>query len=123
MQRHLIAFLLLVATGAAPASAMSVNDFLIRAAALEKKGVTALFTDDYKLLRAEVKGAGDALRASQKTARAAGRTPIACLPENKVPVKSDELLAYFRAIPPARRSMTVAAAFTEMMRKKYPCAA
>ena len=111
--------LLAVATPAS--AAMSVNDFLTRASALEKKGVTALFTQDYKLLRGEVKGAGEALRASEKAARAAGRKPVACLPENKVPVKSDELLAYFRAIPPARRGITVASAFTEMMSKKYPC--
>lgn len=120
---RLTAFLILLAAAASPASAMSVGEFLSRAAALEKKGITALFTNEYKVLRGEVKSAGESLRTSQKAARAAGRKPIACLPEDRVPVKSEELLAYFRSIPPAQRDITVAAAFTTLMRKKYPCPA
>lgn len=119
MSRRIV-FILALLVSAAPASAMSVDEFLTRAATLEKKGVAALFSSDYKLLRNEVKSAGEALRASEKTARAAGRKPVACLPD-RVPVKSDELLAYFRAIPQGRRNITVAAAFTEMMSRKYPC--
>ncbi|SMF74142.1 hypothetical protein SAMN06295910_2211 [Allosphingosinicella indica] len=100
---------------------MTVADFLTRADALEKRGVAALFTADYRALRDEVKGAGLALRADRAAAERAGRKPIACLPEGKVPVDRDEMLAYLRAIPPAQRGVTVRAAFNRLMARKYPC--
>jgi hypothetical protein len=116
-----IAAALLLLASATPAMAMTVSEFLTRASALERKGPLALFSKDYSLLKDEVKSVGEGLRRDQKAARAAGRRPVACLPEDKAPVTSGELLAYFRSIPPAQRNVSVAAAFTGMMKKKYPC--
>jgi hypothetical protein len=121
--RFVIAAVALLWASAAPAAGMSVADFLTKADALEQRGVTALFSSDYSLLKAEVKGAGEGLRRDQKAARAAGKRPATCLPENKVPLDSNELLAYFRSIPAPQRNITVAAAFTNLMKRKYPCPA
>ncbi|HEV2747253.1 MAG TPA: hypothetical protein VGW34_08145 [Allosphingosinicella sp.] len=106
----------------AAAQATTVAEFLARAEALEKKGAMALFAKDYKALQAELQAAGKALRAEQKAARAAGRAPATCMPA-KAGVKSTELLAYFRAIPPARRGASVKDGLAGLMRRKYPCPA
>lgn len=119
--RALLPVLLLAAAPASAQQAMTVADFLARAGALEKRGLTALFTADYRALRDEVKGAGLALRADQAAAERAGRKPMACLPKNSVPVDRDEMLAFLRAIPPAQRDITVRAAFNRLMARKYPC--
>lgn len=123
MRLRLPMILLLGCAVAAPAQAMNVSEFLTRADALQSQGVMALFSPDYKVLKQEVKSAGNAIRADQQAARAAGRKAATCMPEEKVPVDPDELLAYFRAIPAPQRSQSVAAAFTGMMKRKYPCPA
>lgn len=114
------ALALLILAAPAGASAMTVAEFLAKADALQAKGVGALFSGDLKLLKTEVTSAGKALRAEQAAAVKAGRKPTACLPA-KAATNSDELLAYFRAIPPAQREMSVKDGFAGLIRKKYPC--
>jgi hypothetical protein len=41
----------------------------------------------------------------------------------EVALNSEEILSYFRSIPPAQRNISVKAAFTGMMQKKHPCPA
>lgn len=104
------------------AQSMPVSQFLAKADALQKKGAMALFSGDIGKLKAEVVNSGKQLRAEQEAARKAGRKPATCMPE-KASVNSNELLAHFRSMPPAERSMPVKAAFAGLMRKKYPCPA
>lgn len=116
-------FVLLMAAlpaNAANAQTMPVATFLAKADALQKKGPLALFSSDIGRLKAEIQKSGKALRAEQEAARKAGRTPAACLPK-QAEVNSNELLAHFRAIPPAQRGLPVKAAFASFMAKKYPC--
>jgi hypothetical protein len=99
---------------------MPVAEFLAKVDALEKRGAMALFSKDFGLLKAEVQASGKAVRAEEMAARKAGRRPATCLPK-KAGVKSGELLAHFRAIPPAQRGMSVKVAFAGLMAKKFPC--
>jgi hypothetical protein len=118
--------LLLAATAptAAHAQTMTVADFLARAEALQKKGAMALFSGDIGKLKGEIVNSGKQLRAERLSAQKAGRKPAFCPPERgKGSVNSNELLAHFRAIPPAQRGMSVKAGFAGLMRKKYPCPA
>jgi hypothetical protein len=101
--------------------AMSVAAFLQKAEALEKKGAMALFSRDVGLLKNEVKGASNALKEERLAAQRAGRQPAYCPPE-KASLNSTELLAHFRAIPPAQRERTeVKDALRSLMARKYPC--
>jgi hypothetical protein len=120
LKRWLSGALALACASPVTAQTMPVADFLAKAEALQKRGPTALFSSDYKLLKREAEGSGKALRASAAAARKAGRAPIACLPE-KAATNSDELLKHLRSIPPAQRSMPIGTAFNQLMAKKYPC--
>ena len=104
------------------AQSMPVSTFLAKADALQEKGAMALFSGDIGKLKAEVVNSGKQLRAEQDAARKAGRKPATCMPE-KANVNSTELLAHFRAIPPAERGIPVKTGFAALMRKKYPCPA
>ena len=122
--RKLLIAALAAASPLAPASAQSmpISEFLAKADALQKKGPMALFSGDIGKLKAEVVNSSKQLRAEQEAARKAGRKPATCLPE-KANVTSTELLAHFRAVPPAERGVPVKTAFAGLVRKKYPCPA
>jgi hypothetical protein len=121
MKKMILAALVLGAPFSAQAQSMSVSDFLVGAGKLEKRGVAAIFSSDYRLLKSEIKKAAVSLRADQAAALKAGRRPATCLP-NPVEVEAGELIRHFRAIPVAQqRSTSVKAAFASLMNKKHPC--
>jgi hypothetical protein len=113
--------LALAAAPVAGLQAMNVAEFLQKADALEKKGMTALFSSDYRLLKNEVENAAKALRAERLAAERAGRRGAYC-PPPKSGFKSEEILAHFRAIPVAQRPRTdVKAGLLGLLVRKYPC--
>jgi hypothetical protein len=115
----LAAVLLTLPIGAA--NAMDVATFLAKAGALEKKGMMALFSSDYKALKGEVEAAGAQLRAERMAAQKGGRKPAYC-PPAKSGLDSKELLAHFRAIPPQQRpGMQVKDGLRSLLARKYPC--
>ncbi len=81
----------------------------------------ALLSSDIGLLQREVQAAGLANRTERLARISAGQKPLACPPE-KLGMSSDELIAAFRAIPPAQRTrVTIKDAMADMVRKRYPC--
>ncbi|MBV8686306.1 MAG: hypothetical protein JOZ90_09750 [Alphaproteobacteria bacterium] len=122
MKNKIVAALLIAALAASGAEAMPVSVFLQKADALQAKGMMALFSSDYKALKAEVQRATDALRKERIAAKAAGRPQAYCPPAGKASLNSSELLASFRAIPPAQRERAqVKDALRALLAKKYPC--
>lgn len=114
----------LIACLPAPASAqsMSVGEFLNRASALKAKGIMALGSSDLKLLRSHMTTVAEAYRRDIEGARAAGKPAHSCPPaKGKTKLGSNELLAEFEKIPPARRNVSTRAAFYDMMKRRYPC--
>jgi len=104
------------------AQAMTVNEFLAKTSALQAKGFAAMVSPDLTLLRDEIKTAATAYRSELDAAHAAHRKPRSCPPpKGQAKVDSDTLMAAFRAIPPAKRTMSVKAAFYGFMDKSYPC--
>jgi len=104
------------------AEAMTVNEFLAKTSALQAKGFAAMMSPDLALLRNEIKTAATAYRAELDAAQAAHRKPRSCPPpKGQAKVDSDTLMASFKAIPPAKRMMSVQAAFYGIMDKRYPC--
>lgn len=111
-----------VPMAAANAQNMPLNQFLAKAAALEKKGPMALLSSDLGRLKKEMENSGKELRAERLAAQAAGRSPAFCPPEKGVALNSNEVLSHFRSIPPAQRDrMRTKDAFRSLMVRKFPC--
>jgi len=107
-------------TSSAASAAMNADVFYTKAVALEKKGVTALFSKDLKLLKAEMQVAGKAVKAENDAAKKKGK-PIIC-PPKKSNMGPKQLIAEFRALGASKRkSMNVKQAFRTILIKKYPC--
>jgi hypothetical protein len=107
---------------ATSASAMTVAEFLAKANALKAKGMMAAFSSDIGLLKGEMAGVAASYRADLESARAAGRKPHSCPPpKGQTRMTSTDLLAELEKIPPARRSMSMKAAFYGIMARRYPC--
>lgn len=117
-----IAFL----AAAAQTSSLSVADVLTKSDALEKRGMLAVFSSDLRLIKAEAQRDVDAFAVQLRTARNAHRTLPACPPESsdgwKIAFDTEEVLRYYRSIPPQQRGISSRQAFAEFMRIKYPCA-
>ena len=121
MIKKLILAACLVAAPVGALHAMKVSVFLQKAATLEKKGMRAMFTSDYRLLKNEVMTASRALRAERLAAERAGRRGAYC-PPKKSGVSTSEILAGFRAIPPAQQQQTeVKDALRTVLARKFPC--
>ena len=104
------------------AQAMTVETFLAKAKALQAQGMLAMTSSDLPLIRAEVKDAGAAYRAQIEADRAAGKPPRACPPPiGQAKIDSTVVMAEFGAIPPAKRSISVKAAFYAMMDRRFAC--
>jgi hypothetical protein len=121
MTKKLILGAFLLALPLAGAAAMPVSAFLQKADALEKKGMMALFSSDYKLLKGEIEADSQQLKSQRLAAKAAGR-PQAYCPPTKAGLGSSEILAAFRTIPPAQRDrVQVKDALRALLARKYPC--
>ena len=119
--KKLLLSVLLVVVPATALQAMNVAVFLQKAEALQKKGMGAMFSSDIGLLKREIGTASKALKAERESAERAGR-PHAYCPPAKASLNSNELLAHFRAIPPAQRPRTeVRDALRTLLARKYPC--
>jgi hypothetical protein len=112
----------LVPISAASAQNMPLNQFLAKATALEKKGPLALLSSDLGRLKKEIQNSAKQLRAERLAAKAAGRKPAFCPPEQGGSLSSSEILSHLRSIPPAQRnSMRTRDGMRSLMVRKYPC--
>lgn len=121
MNRKLLLAALAVVIPVGALQAMTVAAFLEKADALRARGMMAMFSSDIGLLKGEVTSAGATLRAEAAAARLAGRPPAFCAPE-RVQMSSNELLAFFRSVPPAQRQrLEVRDAMRFYMVRRFPC--
>lgn len=113
-------FLVLPMAALAAPGDMNVATFLGKADALKAQGMTAVFSSDVGVLKAEGKGAAQHYKARLQAEKAQGR-PSSCPPPG-VKVNSDDLLAFLRTYPPAARPrVSMKQAFADYFIKKYPC--
>jgi hypothetical protein len=123
VKKKLLAAALLAALPLGAAQALDVATFLAKADALQKKGMMALMSSDYKLLKNEVVAQSQVLRSERLAAQRAGRKPAYC-PIAKSDLASNEILAAFRTIPAAQRPrIQVKDALRALLARKYPCRA
>jgi hypothetical protein len=122
LTKKLILAAFLAALPLAPASAMDVATFIGKADSLEKKGMMALFSSDYKVLKGEIENAAGQLRTERLAAQKAGRPMAFCPKEKSVQLNVKELLGHFRAIPAVQRPrMQVKDGLRSLFARKYPC--
>jgi hypothetical protein len=116
-----LCWIALLAAVPSSAQAMNVATFLEKAERLEKKGMMALVSSDFRLLKGEVQGRLKTIRAERAAAASAHRPTPFC-PTGDGLIASKELLAFFRAIPPAQRASTdVSDGLRALLARKYPC--
>ncbi|HEY1606882.1 MAG TPA: hypothetical protein VGF77_14935 [Allosphingosinicella sp.] len=122
MKIRFAATVLLIALPATAAQAMDVATFLAKVDALEKQGMLALLSSDYRLVKNESETAIREITAEARAAKAAHKPPVACPPGGTAQTDSNEALAYFRAMPPDKRARTqVKDALLALLIHKYPC--
>lgn len=104
-----------------PSPQMSVADFLERVGDLAKMGPGWIQSPEAGELFAVISGTGKTYRQTLTEQRAAGAVPEACLPE-EAEIDSDQLFAHLAGYSAnAARRTSIAEAFAELVRKRYPC--
>lgn len=116
---------ILLASGAllfcgVPASAMDAETFYVKAVALKKQGMGAMFSKDLKPMMQHFETAAKSVKAENEKAKAEG-IPLYCSPK-KYRLTADQFLAEFGRIPQERRrTQTVREAWREIVIRRFPC--
>ncbi|EZP51091.1 MULTISPECIES: hypothetical protein [Sphingomonas] len=119
-RKVLIALAVSLAAAAPAAAAMSVGTFLDRAAPLRANPFTALTNPDYQVLKAEADAATRQLRADSAARVAAGKKPIACMPDGaKIGIL--QMLGGLDALSPAEKKLPLKDGYARVLAKTYPC--
>lgn len=121
-RKPLILFALTIAAAvASPAeAAMTTATFLAKAAPLRTNPLLALASPDYPLLKAEAAAATRQLRAEGAARRAAGKPPIACVPEGEA-IGILDMLSGLDALSPAEKRLPLKDGYTHVLAKRFPC--
>lgn len=105
---------------AAPAGAMDAETFYVKAVALKKKGMSAVFSKDLKPMVRIFEAAADSVKAENEQARANG-APLFCAPK-KYRLTAEQFISEFSRIPKERRRIqTVRDAWREIVIRRFPC--
>ena len=100
--------------------AMDAESFYLKAVALKKKGMKAMFSSDLKPMINVFKSAADSVKAENEKARSAGKA-LFCAPK-KYRLTADQFLNEFGNIPQERRRIqTVRDAWREIVIRRFPC--
>lgn len=117
-------FAVLVASGAllcaVPSQAMDAETFYVKALALKKKGMGAVFSKELKPMARLFEAAADSVKAENEQARVAGKA-LFCAPK-KYRLTAEQFLGEFARIPKDRRRIqTVRDAWREIVIRRFPC--
>lgn len=117
-------YALLFASGAlpcaVPVTAMDAETFFVKAVALKKKGMGAVFAHDLKPMIRIFEAAANSVKAENEAARATG-SPLFCAPK-KYRLTADQFIGEFGRIPKERRQIqSVRDAWREIVIRRFPC--
>lgn len=118
--RSVVASLVLVGFAVPANAAMTVQTFLERANALRDQGPMALMSPDLPVLKAEAKAATTQLKADRAARAAAGKKPIACVPEGET-VGIMDMLDGLAALPAADQKRPLKDGYARVLAKRFPC--
>ncbi|WP_397591678.1 hypothetical protein [Sphingorhabdus sp.] len=103
-----------------PAKAMDAETFFVKAVALQKKGMGAVFAKDLKPMIRVFDEAAKSVKAENEAARAAG-SPLFCAPK-KYRLNAVQFISEFSRIPKERRqTQSVRDAWREIVIRRFPC--
>ena len=106
---------------AAPVSAkMTVGTFVTRANALRANPLTAFTSPDFSVLKSEAQTATAQLRADRDARKAAGKPPIACVPEGQS-IGITDMLDGLAALPAADQRLPLKDGYAKVLARRYPC--
>lgn len=114
------AVLLIVGSGVQAQAAMTVGTFLTRANALRDQGPMALMSPDFPVLKAEAKAATVQLKAERAARAAAGKPPVACVPDGEK-IGIMDMLDGLSSLPAADRKRPLKDGYAKVIAKRYPC--
>ena len=121
MTRTLLIALSLAVVAAAPAgAAMTTGTFVARARALQAQGVAAVLNPDFQTLRNEANEATQELKADRAAREAAGKKPVACVPEGQS-IGIVEMLDGLDALSPAEKNLPLKDGYAHVLAKRFPC--
>ncbi len=118
--KAVVAALLMVGAAMPASAAMTVGTFLARANALRDQGPMALMSPDFPILKAEAKAATSQLKAERAARAAAGRPPIACVPEGES-VGIMDMLDGLSSLPAADQKRPLKDGYARVLAKRFPC--
>ncbi len=118
--RTAVASLVLVGIAVPADAAMTVQTFLERANALRDQGPMALMSPDLPVLKAEAKAATTQLKADRAVRAAAGKKPIACVPDGET-VGIMDMLDGLAALPAADQKRPLKDGYARVLAKRFPC--
>jgi len=118
--KAVVAALLIVGSGVQAQAAMTVGTFLTRANALRDQGPMALMSPDFPVLKAEAKAATAQLKAERAARAAAGKPPVACVPDGEK-IGIMDMLDGLSALPAADRKRPLKDGYAKVIAKRYPC--
>ena len=117
----LSALALAAVLAAAPVSAaMTTGAFITRARALQAQGMGAVLSPDFQTLRTEAQSATQQLKADRAARQAAGKKPIACVPEGQS-IGILEMLDGLDALSPAEKRLPLKDGYAHVLAKRFPC--
>lgn len=120
VRKYLIALTLAGAVAAPAGAAMTTATFLAKAAALRANPLMALASPDYPVLKAEAATATRQLRADGAARKAAGKKPIACVPDGQS-IGIMEMLDGLDALAPAEKRLSLKDGYAHVLAKRFPC--
>ena len=118
--KAVVAALLMVGVAMPASAAMSVGTFLARANALRDQGPMALMSPDLSALKAEAKAATNQLKAERAARAAAGKPPIACVPEGES-VGIMDMLDGLNELPASYQKRPLKDGYARVLANLYPC--
>ncbi len=118
--KAVVAALLIAGSGVQAQAAMTVGTFLTRANALRDQGPMALMSPDFPVLKAEAKAATAQLKAERAARAAAGKPPVACVPDGEK-IGIMDMLDGLSALPAADRKRPLKDGYAKVIAKRYPC--
>ena len=118
--KAVVAAVLMVGVAMPANAAMTVGTFLARANALRDQGPMALMSPDFPVLKAEAKAATTELKADRVARAAAGKKPVACVPEGES-VGIMDMLDGLAALPAADQKRPLKDGYARVLAKRFPC--
>ena len=118
--KAIVAALLMVGAAMPASAAMTVGTFLARANALRDQGPVALMSPDLPALKAEAKAATNQLKAERAARAAAGKPPIACVPEGES-VGIMDMLDGLSELPASYQKRPLKDGYARVLANLYPC--